>query len=313
MKITVILPVHNGATTLVKTLGSLLKQSLKFDELIVIDDASTDASKKTIQEYLDGKSEYKLVEHQKNLGLAKTYNEGIRIAVGNLIITLHQDVVLLENSLQKLIEPFGDDEVVATSHIVIHPIEIWKTYNFWQKCFFARLVGKKFSGMDGKFDCFRKTALEKVGMFDENHFRTAGEDGDLIVRLKKIGRIVQTNAEIIHLHRIDDNFSWRDIVYKQKQCSEAQGALLALGRIKGLTPVIRTFFREILVLTLFIPRMDRVSLILIISYSFLYTKPIYFEEYKNPKILLLPLFNIYLLFVSFFYSLRGFFYGKQRI
>ena len=40
---------------------------------------------------------------------------------------------------------------------------------------------------------------------------------------------------------------------------------------------------------------------------------IYLEEYKNPKIFLLPFINISLIFVSFFYSVKGFVTGKQYL
>jgi len=54
-------------------------------------------------------------------------------------------------------------------------------------------------------------------------------------------------------------------------------------------------------------------LISIALYSFLYTKIIFEKNYKDKRIFILSLFNIFLLFVSSFYSLRGFIYGKQRI
>lgn len=207
LKISVIMPVYNGESTLEKTLESLLGQSAEFDELIIINDASSDKSADVIKKFLEGKLEFKLIENESRLGLAKSYNRGIRIAKGDLIVTLHQDIILKDDSLEKLVAPFSDDQVAAASHIVIHPLEIWDKYNFWQKCFFARLAGRNFSGIDGKFDCFRKSALQKAGLFDEVHFRTAGEDGDMVFRLKKIGKIVSTEAKIVHLHKIDPKFS----------------------------------------------------------------------------------------------------------
>jgi len=312
MTISVIIPVHNGKSTLKETLESLLAESKKFDELIIIDDDSDDGSAQAIREYLDEKQNYTLIKNEKQTGLAATYNKGIRAAKGDLIVTLHQDIVLGKDALQNLVEPFIDAKIVASTHIVVHPLDIWKKYNFWQKCFFARLAGKNFSGIDGKFDCFRKSALEKVGLFDEINFRTAGEDGDIVYKLKKIGKIAKTKATIIHLHKIDPHFGWQDIVRKQKQYSEAQGALLAHGRIREINDLLKSFFREILLVALFVPYLRILSAFLIAIYSFLYTQPVFSNEYKNPRIFILPFFNIYLLFISFFYSLRGLIYGKQR-
>lgn len=311
--VSVIIPVFNGRMTIEKTLQSLFRQSKKFGELIIVDDASTDRSSEIIRKVLTGKRTFTIIQNKRRLGLAKTYNEGIRASSGDLIVTLHQDVLLEKDSLKKLTDPFADNKIVAATHIVTHPMEIWNTYNFWQKCFFARLAGKEFSGIDGKFDCFRRKALETVGFFDSVNFHTAGEDGDMRYKLKKLGRIALTEARIIHVHQTDKNFGWRDIVYKQKQYSEAQGTLLAHGRITRPVAIMKSFFREILLVGLFFPYIWLVFGILILAYSFFYTKKVYLNEYKDKRVLILPFFNIYLLVVSFVYSLKGLVYGKQRI
>jgi glycosyltransferase involved in cell wall biosynthesis len=311
--VSVIIPMYNGGSTIVETLESFLAQSEKIGELIIINDASTDDSKIKAEQCLVGKIDYKIIDHKTNQGLARSYNEAIRMVRGNLIVTMHQDIILLENAFQNLIAPFSDKEIVAAGHRVIFSRDIWNKFNFWQKCFFARFTGKETSGINGQFDCFRKNTLEKVGLFDGATFRSAGEDGDIVSKLEKIGKIVMTEARIIHLQNLNPKFSYQDIIYKQKQHSEARGALLAQGKIRGLIPIIKTFFREIMVLSLFIPFLNYISLMLIIIYSFVYTKVVFWEEYRNPRIIILPFFNLYLLFVGFFYSLRGFIYGKQRI
>lgn len=312
--ISIILPLHNGESTIIKTLESLIVQSIKFHELIIIDDASSDSSVKLLQKFLkDKKIKYKSIKHNKTSGLAKSYNDGIMLSTGDLIVTLHQDVVLMKDSLEKLIAPFDKSETVATSHIVMHPIEIWNTYNFWQKCFFARLVGKDFSGIDGKFDCFLKKSLLEVGLFDEKNFRSAGEDGDMLFKLKKHGKIIDTPSKIIHLHKISSSFSYKDIIYKQKQYSEAQGALLALGRIRGIKFILKAFFREVLLLALLIPYVQILAVLAIVAYQFYYSKIMFLREYKDKRILIVPVLNIYLLFVSLVYSFKGFIYGKQKI
>lgn len=313
MTISVLMPVYNGESTLEKTLESLLVQSKEFDELVIVDDESRDKSIEHLKNFLDGRREYALIRNEKQKGLAAAYNRGIKAARGDLIVTLHQDILLEKDALKKLVKPFADENIIASTHIVSHPIEIWQKYNFWQKCFFARLAGKDFQGIDGKFDAFRKSALEKVGLFDEVHFRTAGEDGDMAWKLEKIGKIARSKAKIVHLHKIDPNFSWKDIIHKQKQYSEAQGVLFVRGRIRGAESFVKAFFREILIIFLFVPYATYLATALIVVYAIWFTKLVYLKEYRNPRILSLPFLNIFLLFVSFVYSFRGMIYGKQRI
>lgn len=311
--VSVVMPVYNGETTIIKALDSLFEQSYKIKELIIVNDGSTDNSINLLTAYLtQQKIDYKIIIHETSLGLAKSYNEAIKLAKGDLIVTMHQDVILMRNALENLVQPFKNKNVVAASHVVTHPIEIWNKYNFWQKCFFARLVEKDFSGIDGKFDCFRKEALEKAGLFDEDNYRSAGEDGDMVFKLKSIGKIVETQSKIIHLHKISNKFSYKDIIHKQKQYSEAQGVLFIHGRIRNFG-IVRAFFREILLLCLFISYLQLASLFLIFIYSFYYTKIVFLKEYGDKRIILLPFMNIFLLLISFIYSLRGIIYGKQRI
>lgn len=322
MRITVVIPVYNGDQTVKKTLECLFRQERFFDELIIINNGSIDKSLEVIESFLNTSTvrkhscEVKILNHKKPRGLARTYNEAIEKSTGDLIVTLHQDIELFDDSLEKLVSPFfnnTNNNIVASSHIVLHPKNIWNQYNFWGKVYFARLVEKSFPGIDGKFDCFRKKALLNVGLFDSKHFHSAGEDGDMVFKLKEIGLIMQTEAKIIHKHNMTNFFGPKEIIYKQKQYSEAQGALLRLGRINTLSDIVRSFFREILIISLFLPYISKISVAAILIYSFFYSKQIFFSEFKNPRIFIVPLLNIYLLPVSLVYSLKSFFYGKQKL
>jgi glycosyltransferase involved in cell wall biosynthesis len=321
-KISLIMPIYNGEGTIARTLGSLHKQRADFDELIIIDDASIDRSMDIIKNVLPKMNiKYRVVQHKRNKGLASSYNEGVRLAKGSLVITVHQDIILKRGAIRQLALPLiRDKNVVAAYHSVIHPLSIWLKYPFWQKCLFSRLVGKEFSGLDGKFDCFRKNALLKVGLFDSQAFRRAGEDGDIVWKLKRLGKVVPSKAIVIHLHKISENFSLGDYIYKHAQYANAQGALFRRGRIFGIKNTIKAFFRELflllIILILFLPFHSAkiwIVLFLVLAYSFLYTKNVYFYESRNPKILSLPFVNILLLFVSLIYSTKGFIYGKQEI
>jgi len=306
ISVSVVIPLFNGASTIVRTLEGLLKQREFFDELIIINDASEDDSRVLAEDYLTRKIEYSLIDRKTNQGLSKTYNEGIRMARGPLIVTLHQDIILLEDALKKIAEPFSNEKVVAASHVTVFSLELWKKFNFWQKTFFSRFYKKETTGLNGAFDCFRKEALEKVGLFEDK----PGEDGEIIYKLEKVGLIVPTNAKIIHMQSLRPDFGPSDIIYKLRLHSEARGGLLVRGRIKGLGAIIRTFFRELMILSLFVPFLNILGIMLILTYSILYTKQVYLEEYKDPRIVILPFWNIFLLFAGFYYSLKGFIYGR---
>jgi hypothetical protein len=129
--------------------------------------------------------------------------------------------------------------------------------------------------------------------------------------LKKIGRVVETDAEIIHLHSTDPKFSYTNIITKYQQYSEAQAMLLRMGELSGIKYYPMIFFREFLVFGLLVPYINILSAAIIIFYSFYYTKLVYMKEYKDKRILLLPFINIYMIFSCTFYSVRTLIYGKQ--
>lgn len=316
LTVSVVVPMKDNQSTVKKTLESLFAQKEFFNELIVIDSNSCDDSVSVAKEFLNnnGDKTSSLLINEPSAGLAAAYNKGVKAAICDLVVILHADVVLMPDALKRLTDPFSGDlsgSVVAATHCVIHPYDIWASYTFWQKCFFARLVGKKFSGIDGKFDCFRKSALLKANLFASNIFKSAGEDGDMVYKLSKIGKIVQTEATIIHLHTLDRSFGLKKLIYKHFQYSEAQGALLRLGRIDTLARGIKTFFREILLSLLIIPYLQYVAFVIVILYSFVHTLPMYTKVYKNPLIAILPVLNILLLFVGLAGSVTGFIHGKQ--
>ena len=317
--VSIVIPVYNGANTIIESIDSLLKQDYidknpDYVEIIVINDNSTDNSFSLVKDYFYDKTiKNKIHSNKKNLGLAANYNKGIEISGGDYIITMHQDVILKENALTQLVSAMDEETTQAAFHYVDHPREIWEKYNFWQKCLFSRLLDKRFYGLDGKFDLFRKSILIDVGMFDTVTFRSAGEDGDIVKKIESVGILKKTEAGIIHIHDNNPNYSLKSYFLKHAQLSEAQGALYRKHGTRNLIELFRAFFRESLLLMLLVPYLRYISILLILLYSFYYTKNVYIAEYNNPRIFLLPFINLSLLFVSFFYSVKGFATGKQNL
>jgi glycosyltransferase involved in cell wall biosynthesis len=91
MSVTVLLPVYNGAATLPQAIDSILRQSHRELELLVIDDASTDDSASIISEYARRDSRVTAVLHEQNLGLSNTLNEGLERAQHDLVARMDQD------------------------------------------------------------------------------------------------------------------------------------------------------------------------------------------------------------------------------
>ena len=100
MKISVIIPVYNSSTYLRKCLDSVVNQTLKDIEIIIINDGSTDDSKNIIEEY---SCKYKniIFIDQENKGIGKTRNIGIKKATGEYITFVDSDDYIKENMLEE--------------------------------------------------------------------------------------------------------------------------------------------------------------------------------------------------------------------
>lgn len=101
-KISVIMSVFNGLPYLKEAIQSILSQTYKNFEFIIVDDASTDDS----WEYLTSlkNQRIKLIKNKKNLGLAVSLNKALKIAKGEFIARMDADDISLPKRFEKQIE-----------------------------------------------------------------------------------------------------------------------------------------------------------------------------------------------------------------
>lgn len=90
-KVSVIVPVYNSEQELRDCLDSLVEQTEKDIEIIVIDDASTDNSPEIEAEYQKKYPNVKVYRNERNLGQSETRNRGIELAEGDYIAFLDSD------------------------------------------------------------------------------------------------------------------------------------------------------------------------------------------------------------------------------
>ena len=132
MKISVIIPVKNGAQTLQKCLSSIRSQTIENTEIIILDSISKDGSK-----------EIALKNHAKVIEIAEgsfnhglTRNIGAREALGDFLFYTVQDAWLSENDLlEKMVKHFDDEKVMGVVGHQAVPHEKDKNPMLWYKRF----------------------------------------------------------------------------------------------------------------------------------------------------------------------------------
>jgi GT2 family glycosyltransferase len=179
--------------------------------------------KTILEQDFEGKISLKKID--KGLGLADSLNYGIKKSKTEIVVSLHQDCVPTSKDwLKRLVKPLEREKIVASVSDVELPLKFWKSFSF-----FARIMSVKEQGMlrplmDEKGVAYKKSILKKVGFFDGKNFRTAGEDFDMYLKLKKEGEIAYSGAKVLHFH--EHNF--RNRIKKEYQLSNGFGALVRI-------------------------------------------------------------------------------------
>lgn len=113
-KVSIIIPVYNTDKYIYECLESVLNQSYRFLEIIIVDDGSTDCSGDIIKTFLDDRIIY---IKQENLGQSAARNAGLDISSGDFIVFIDSDDVVELNYISILVSTFNRyaADVVYTS------------------------------------------------------------------------------------------------------------------------------------------------------------------------------------------------------
>jgi glycosyltransferase involved in cell wall biosynthesis len=119
--VSVVIPSYNHEKFISQTIESVLGQDFDDLELIIVDDASTDASRHIIQKYAAEDARVRVILHETNCGIAKTMNDGIAIAQGKFLAQTASDDVWMKDKLSKQLAVLesNEDLIVWTEAQVI--------------------------------------------------------------------------------------------------------------------------------------------------------------------------------------------------
>lgn len=118
--VSVIMPAHNAAASIEKSINSVMKQTYFDLELLVIDDASSDNTLKIAEDLSIMDSRIKIISLSKNSGAGTARNHGIEQAQGKYIAFLDSDDLWLENKIEEQLKVFEkyDVHLVASAYQV---------------------------------------------------------------------------------------------------------------------------------------------------------------------------------------------------
>lgn len=114
--VSVLVPAHNEATTIIRCLDSIRTNTHRKLEIIVIDDASTDETAALVRKYIKQHAtrDIRLIQKRRNVGKGEALNTALRrYATGDLVMTLDADSVLDKKAIKHAIKYFDDPQVVG--------------------------------------------------------------------------------------------------------------------------------------------------------------------------------------------------------
>ena len=117
--VSIIIPVYNVAPHLENCLDSIISQTFKNLEIIIINDCSTDGSGDIIKKYSEKDTRLKIINFEKNTGLGNARNTGLKAACGKYVVFVDGDDWIDKNHIEILhnaIEKNGCDLIMATHY-----------------------------------------------------------------------------------------------------------------------------------------------------------------------------------------------------
>lgn len=187
--VSIIIPTYNRSDYILDALKSVLNQTYKKTEIIIVDDGSKDNTEEIIKNYIKLKKLHNIYYfYKENGGVATARNFGIEMSKGDLIAFLDSDDLWKDEKLSKQVKLFDDSKIgLVHSHysilkennqIVTNNSEKVSIFNgnMYSKMRMYNLVGTSTV-------VIRKECIDKVGFF-EGEYRAA-EDYDLWLRISK--------------------------------------------------------------------------------------------------------------------------------
>ena len=109
--VSVILPAYNAERFLKESIDSILAQTYRNFELIVLNDGRTDRTEEIVLSYSDPRIRY--VKNEQNLKLIKTLNKGIDLAKGEYIARMDADDVSVPTRFEEEVYKFEEDPTLG--------------------------------------------------------------------------------------------------------------------------------------------------------------------------------------------------------
>jgi glycosyltransferase involved in cell wall biosynthesis len=231
--ISVVMPVYNALPFLDESIGSILKQTLRDFEFVILDDASTDGSLELLREWSLRDERIQLHETKRRFGVSGSSNAVVSKARASIVARMDADDIAHPDRLRRqwnIIKSHPDVAVIGAlcngidaSGREVRPRDRWRLVRRS-----AHIPFPHGSAM------FRREVFEQVGGYDEA--AAGGEDEDLFSRMAARGRVL-TLPDVLYSYRYHSSNATlfnglRAVGENHSQNGDALAAFYMLGAMR---------------------------------------------------------------------------------
>ena len=220
--ISVVMPVFNAEQYVGEAIKSILGQTYKNFEFIVINDASIDQSEKVIKSFKDRRIRY--FRNQINSGVAKSLNKGLQVARGDYIARLDADDIASKDRFKKqvaFLRTYKNTGVVGSWVILIDDegkqLQIKK---YPEKYVDIKNEAIIHNPLNHSTVMFRRSLIQQYGGHDEK--LNGAEDYDLWLRFLKFTKIENIPEPFVQYRLLKHGVSFKSMRRVEKSFIKAK-------------------------------------------------------------------------------------------
>lgn len=224
--ISVIIPTFNSGKFIAEAIKSVLQQTVPPQEIIVVDDGSTDETESVVMQFKDDVQ----YVYQEHAGVAAARNEGLGLSQGDLITFIDADDIWLNNKIELQLQLFEQNP--ETELVIGFLQRVYKDCNDKSAKIFA---GDESGIFVLSLGCtlIREKVFEQVGNFDEE--LTMSEDFDWFLRTRELGIKAEVHCDTVQLYRQHESNTTKDKLETNRYFLKAFKKSLDRRRKQGLT------------------------------------------------------------------------------
>ena len=259
-KISVIVPCYNVEKYVAKCIDSLLNQTYKNLEILLVEDCATDNTLKVLKEYVKKDSRIKLIKNKENGGLSFSRNEGIKHATGSYLSFIDSDDYVDNNFYEVLYKSIKDNK----SEIAICDMKV--VYDDTKQELISKCCNfEEFNVVNVVNNGLAASACNKLfkkELFDKYLFEVGKVNEDIAVVIPALVHAKKISyASGVYYYYIQRGGSIQNSGFSDKRFDIFYGVDTTLDRIKGCKDFDEIkdalVFNQIIVILIYIiPKID---------------------------------------------------------